>query len=202
MLKKIHEFYKRNEKYKPFMFLSGICLIFMIGITIAYYSQEMNLVNTFKTMTYDVVMEEEFYDDFGVKKVTISNNDASNTPVVLRVSYGESWRNGDMVLSNTINGVNIVDKTWSQTFLDHFEYDSEDGWYYYDQLLSGNESVELLQRIDLNSTLIAAHPEYNMYNYDMFFNYEAIQASEKAILEIWGKDVTISGNDVDWHTDN
>ena len=197
MLKKVQEFYKRNERYKPFMFVGMLCLVTVIGITIAYYTQEMNITNTFKTMTYDVSMEEEFYNTWGTKRITINNNEESNTPVLLRVSYSEMWTKGDKTLNNLVNGTNVVNKTWSQTFLDDFTLDS-DGWYYYDKLLLGDDSIELLESISLDSTIASTHPEYTKYNYDLNFNYETIGASVNAAKEIWDKDIVINGSNVIW----
>ncbi len=197
MFKKFQEFYKNNKKYKPLIFIGGVLLVFLVGYTIAYYTQEMRLVNTFNTMTYNVEMEEEFYDTWGTKEITIYNREATNTPVVLRVGYSESWTNGDKTLSNLINGQNPVIKTWSQDFSDDFVY-CDDGWYYYKKLLNGNSSVTLLESIALDSTLTAGHPEYTKYDYDLNFTYEAIQASVPAIDDAWGYEVTINGNDVTW----
>ena len=35
-------------------------------------------------------------------------------------------------------------------------------------------------------------------DYNLIFNYEAIQATPKAIKEIWGKDIEINGDDITW----
>ena len=197
MLKKVQEFYRKNEKYKPFMFVGMLCLVTVVGITIAYYAQEMNIVNSFKTMTYNVKMEEEFYNTWGTKRVTIRNLEETNTPVLLRVSYSEIFSDGDNILNNLVDGSNVVIKTWSQEFLDHFTLD-EDGWYYYDKVLNGGESIELLQSINLDNTITALHPEYSNCDYDMHFNYEALGASKSAAKEVWNKDITINGSNVVW----
>ena len=197
MLKKVQEFYRKNQKYKPFLFIGGLCLIAVFGVTIAYYTQEISLVNEFNTKKYDVSMEEEFNNTWGTKKVTIINSESTNTPVLLRVSYSEIWSNGDNILNNLVDGVNVVNKTWSEAFLNGFTLD-DDGWYYYNRILSGNESVELLQSIQLDSTIASTYPEYTHYDYDLNFNYEAIQASVIAAKQVWNKDVEISGSSVVW----
>ena len=66
-------------------------IIISIGITVAYFYQNYTLPSQFKTMTYDVDISEEFNNDWGIKRVYITNNDTSNTNVVLRVKYIEIW---------------------------------------------------------------------------------------------------------------
>lgn len=197
MFKKVQEFYKNNEKYRPLMFIGGVFLVLIIGATIAFYSQELSVVNTFSTMTYNVEMEEEFYDDWGTKSVTIYNRESTNTPVALRVSYSEAWTNGEDTLNNLVNGENVVNKTWSQDFTDDFVL-CDDGWYYYKKLLNGNSSVNLLQSINLDSQIASLYPEYNTYNYSLDFTYEAIQGSSVAIEDIWGYEVEIESGEITW----
>ena len=197
MFKKIQELYKNNEKFKPLIYIGGAFLVLIVGVTIAFYTQELSLVNEFKTMTYNVEMEEEFYNDWGTKEITIYNRESTNTPVALRVAYSESWTKGENTLNNLVNGTNVVNKTWSQDFADYFVL-APDGWYYYTKLLNGGGSVTLLESIQLDSQIATLHPEYNSYDYNLDFTYEAIQASETAINDIWGKTATISGGNVVW----
>lgn len=194
----------KNIKSKPLIFLLVTLIIISIGGTIAYYYNTVTLPNQFKTMTYDVDLTEEFYDDFGTKKVYITNNESSNTPVVLRISYNEIWSKqiGDDVvtISNTYNGINIVNKTWTNTFLNNF-MDGNDGWFYYDSILSPNDTIQILESISLNSSIIENTPYYNDYldfDYNLIINYEALAADESTVSEIWNKNITITGTSVSW----
>lgn len=200
MFKKVQEFYRNNIQYKPVMFIGGVFLVLIIGVTLAYFSQEMSVVNTFKTMTYNVEMEEEFYNNWGTKEVTIYNRESTNTPVALRVSFSESWTKDDQTLNNLVNGVNVVNKTWSLDFINDFIL-GDDGWYYYRKVLDGNSSVTLLESIALDSQIAQDYSEYTKYNYDLDFTYEAIQASVPAISELWGYNVSIEDGDVFWPFD-
>lgn len=199
MIKKI-----RNLEYKPLIFLLIVLTVFSIGGTIAYFSKVVTLPNKFITMTYDVGIIEEFYDDWGTKKVTFVNNEETSTPVVLRINYNELWSKeiSDYIftLNNTVNGTNVVDKDWTDEFISDFIL-GDDGWYYYKKVLNKKESVQVLNSISLNESLISTSPyydDYKSYNYNLSFNYEAIQADKKAVKEIWNKDITISGGNVTW----
>lgn len=194
----------RKIKKKPLIFLLVLCLLGIVGTTFAYYYTEIAIPNQFKAMTYNVTIEEEFNDTWGTKKVSFVNNEETNTPVVLRINYNELWRkevNGvKLSLDNNVNGVNVVTKNWTTAFTNDF-VDGGDGWYYYKKTLNAEESVQVLNSISLNESLISTSPYYNdykTYTYELDFNFEAIQANSSAISEIWGKNATITGGYVTW----
>lgn len=191
-------------KKKPLIFLLTLFIIGVVGTTFAYYYTEISIPNRFRTMTYNVTIEEEFNDTWGTKKVSFVNNEETNTPVVLRINYNELWRKEvsgvKLSLDNNVNGTNVVTKNWTTAFTNDF-IDGGDGWYYYKKTLDAKESVQVLDSISLNESLISTSPYYNdykSYTYELDFNFEAIQASSNAISEIWGKTATISGGNVTW----
>lgn len=194
----------RKIKIRSLFFLLGFLVLISVGGTIAYYYQNVTLPNEFQTLVYNVTIDEEYYDDWGTKKVYINNSDSSNTPVVLRINYNEIWNykgyGADVKLSNTINGTNVVDKDWTSTFTNDF-IDGQDGWFYYKKLLSPNETIQILDSISLNTTLIESSPDYQDYldfNYKLSINYEALGPNTNKISSIWNKTATISGNNVTW----
>ena len=152
-------------------------------------------------MTYDVKLVEEFDGVFGTKEVSIVNQEETNTPVVIRMSYNEYWDNS---LNNKYNNTDVVTKNWTNDFLNDFRYDSRSGWYYYTKVLNPESSVTVLNSTALNTNLVNASPDRSSYlssDYHLDFNYEAIQAKEEAILDIWGDDllnVSINGGNVSW----
>ena len=194
---------KKNKKIALF-FLLGLVAVIGIAGTYAYYTQNYVIPNQFKAATYDIGIEEEFYDTFGTKRVYIVNKEETNTPVVLRINYNESWRKEvsgiKLSLDNNVNGQNVVEKNWTTAFTDDF-IDGEDGWYYYKKVLNAEESVKVLNSIQLNENLISTSPyydDYKTYDYELDFNFEAIQANTTAISQIWGKTAVISGGKVRW----
>ena len=193
---------KKNKKVVLFLIL--ILSFIGIGSAYAYYQANVIVPNKYKAATYNVVLEEEFDGTFGKKKVWIINREKTNAPVVLRINYNEEWSkivDGEgLTLDNNVNGENVVDKTWAEDFLNDFEL-KDDGWYYYKKVLNPEESVDILERIRLKEELIATSPYYNDYkafNYELSFNFESIQATKDAVLEIWNKNITIDGDNVTW----
>lgn len=194
----------KKIKKKPLFFLLLLLALGIVGTTFAYYYTEIAIPNQFRAMTYNVTIEEEFNNTWGTKKVSFVNNEETNTPVVLRINYNELWRkevNGvKLSLDNNVNGTNVVTKNWTTAFTNDF-IDGGDGWYYYKKTLAAEASVQVLDSIALNESLISTSPYYNdykSYTYELDFNFEAIQASSSAISEIWGRIATISGGNVTW----
>lgn len=194
----------KKIKKKPLFFLLLLLALGVVGTTFAYYYTEIAIPNQFRAMTYNVTIEEEFNNTWGTKKVSFVNNEETNTPVVLRINYNELWRkevNGvKLSLDNNVNGTNVVTKNWTTAFTNDF-IDGGDGWYYYKKTLAAEASVQVLDSIALNESLISTSPYYNdykSYTYELDFNFEAIQASSSAISEIWGRTATISGGNVTW----
>lgn len=188
---------KVSFKFKPLFFLVLI-LVLSVGGTIAYFTVRREVKNEFQALTYHVDMVEEADSTFGKKVVTILNKDTM--PVVVRVSYNEIWSNGDVQLSNVVNGVNVVQKGWSGVWQNDFILGS-DGWYYYKKVLSANSSINLINSISLNRSLVDSSPykeDYLHFSYELNFGFEAIQATEEAIKDLWGLDVTINDNAIVW----
>ena len=191
---------KQNKKYKlktkSLIFIILLLIVTIVGATYAYFTSETRILNQFKNATYNVQLEEEFNDDWGTKKVWFANNEETNTPVVLRINYNESWtkedKDGFLTLSNIYEGENVVTKNWTSDFTDNFTLGS-DGWYYYNKVLKPQEKVQVLESIEKN-----APAEYDSYNYQLTFNFEAIQATESAVKELWDKTITIDGDNIQW----
>ena len=110
----------KKIKKKPLIFLLALIIVGVVGTTFAYYYTEVSFPNQFRTMTYNVTIEEEFNDTWGTKKVSFVNKEETNTPVVLRINYNELWRKEvsgvKLSLDNNVNGENVVTKNWTSTF--------------------------------------------------------------------------------------
>ncbi len=195
----------KKLKNKKTLFFALLLLVLVgIGGTFAYYYSEATIANKFKTMTYNIALREEFNNTWGTKKVYISNEEETSTPVVLRVSFNEVWKveteDGISFLPNSNGTDDFATKTWTNTFLNDFQCET-DGWCYYKKVLNGQEEIQLLDSVNKNTTLISSSPDYDVYNdydYELTFNYEAIQADAVAISEIWGIQTTISDGNVTW----
>ena len=96
-----------NKYTKAIIILLTAAGVLFISGTVSYYLTDVRVVNEFKTMTYNVTIEEEFNNTWGTKKVRFVNNEETNTPVVLRINYNEKWRKEvDGVLLSLDNNVN------------------------------------------------------------------------------------------------
>ena len=186
---------------KNFLIICGIFLLMGIVGVSAIYISNVSLVNSFKTLTYKVDVLEEFYNDWGTKKIKVVNSEETNADVVLRVTFNESFTKDNDILSNEINGEEVVEKEYANDFLTHFSKD-QDGWYYYDKVLKAKDSVEIINSINLKEDLIRTsedYEKYKTYHYELGFQYETIQATEKAIKDIWGKDSKIIDGEIEYN---
>ena len=185
---KFIETLKKNNKYKPILY--SLLILLFIGIigTISFYSNSAEFNNKFKTSAYDIEIEEEFYNEWGVKKVSFINNDS--TDVFIRVNFNELWLDFEgNILNNKLNNKDIVNKVWTTSWKYDFEKGS-DGWYYYKKIFKNGDKVQVLKQIYVNQqVLVEGTDEYDKYalsTYKLDFNYEAIQADSKAVKEVWG----------------
>ncbi len=204
----------RKIKSKKILLIIALSLVFVIGFTWAFFSNSYAFNNKFNVANYDVQIEEVFNGTWGVKQVSIVNKD--ETPVVLRVSYNEMWKliqedESIIFLSNRLKindeYIDVVDKGWTEAWLKEFEL-GNDGWYYYKRVLteagSSNERVQILESIYLNDD-VKTSPKFDDYlqaMYELDFNFEAVQATPKAIKSLWGDSVeSVSidkDNNVEW----
>lgn len=209
-MNKIKNLFKKI-KSKKMLSIIALLLILVVGSTIAYFNSNTSFANKFNLSAYDVQIEEEFYGTWGTKKVTFANKDT--TPVVIRVSYNEMWKSSEtednkvLYLSNSVKVndkyIEAAVKDWTGEWSSDFIQGS-DGWYYYKKVLdkvdSGKDKVTVLNSVELNDELKASksYSDYLQAKYELDFNFEAIQASEKAVKEIWNYDILIDNGSVNW----
>ena len=190
-------------KKKHFILVIPLLLV-IVGSTYAVFYTQFSIPNKYDIMKYDIRIEDDFNGTWGERSVKFTNNDASNTPIVLRISYNEIWssniNNTLVTLNNYVDGKNVVDKEWTDVFLNDFIL-ADDGWYYYKKILSPQESVQVLRSVSLNDDIITHsvnYAKYKKYDYDLSFNYEALSADEDVINDVWNYNVTIKDGDVEW----
>lgn len=197
----------KNKKIKALLFLFLFFFISIVGVTYAYFTSNTHFENKFKTKEYEVSIEEEFYNNWGTKKVSFVNNNASS--LILRVSYNEIWDILDeeaedtvVLLNNQVNGIDVVTKEWTNAWLNDF-VNGNDGWYYYKKVLNSTDRVQVLNRITLNEELIKNTESYENYlnsDYELDFNFESVQADKKAVKGLWDKEITIDNDgNITWN---
>lgn len=193
----------KKYKIKPLVFIILLLSILLVGTTIALFTARRNVASQFQALTYDVDIDDNDPDTWGDRDVTITNND--KTPVVLRVTYSETWSKQDsiqgyLILNNLVNGTNVVNKTWTNTWTNEF-IKGGDSWYYYKKVLNSNDSIKIIENVTINERLLrdnSLYEKYNNYDYELNFGIEAIQATEEAVKDLWGFDISINDNTISW----
>ncbi len=183
-----------TSKLKVFCgFLFATLIVASASFVVFAMSRDRSVVGNSLTVAENalVTLTEDSADGFGKKEITFTNN--GSAPMLIRVSYSESWNDSDGFAVNSMlaNGANAVTKNWTTEFVRDF-VDGGDGWYYYSKALGVNESVKILNSISL------VDASYNKYDYDIAFRYEAVQASVAAASELWGGTAEIENGDVTW----
>ena len=201
-----------------------ILVLISIGTTYAYFSKSITAENLFNTSSFNVTIYEDNNSTWGDKNVSFTNSNNAKSGAVLRIMYNEIFKINEVVatsnkhndynptflanttygqvLSNKINNTDVVTKTWTSTFNNYF-VSGNDGWYYYTKVLNPGDTIRVLQSITLNNNLISNLPNYNDYlnaTYDLNFDFEAVQASTRAVSNLWGLNITINnGGNVLWN---
>ncbi|MBP5633462.1 hypothetical protein J6X13_00820 [Candidatus Saccharibacteria bacterium] len=180
----------KQKKSKKFLLITPVLALVVVGagLLIVYALSHNSTVVTSNipvgTGTVQIVDDSDL--GFGKKEVSFVNSDTSGIPMLLRIGYSETWKDGDNnAVSNVYNGNNVVSKTWTSAFTDDF-VDGGDGWYYYEKILNPSDSVKVITAIAL------AEPSYAAYDYDLNFRFEAIQANSEAATTLWSKTATIN----------
>ena len=131
---------------------------------------------------------EDSVAGFGKHEISFKNEGAGSSKVLLRIAYSETWSKTDgTIVSNVGASGNAVTKSWTDAFTQDF-VDGNDGWYYYTKTLNPEAEVKVLNSIALNDD------SYSVYNYDLSFRFESVQADATAANTLWGKTVTIDNN--------
>jgi hypothetical protein len=190
----------KQKTNKKFLFATPVVAALLVaiacgaGFVVYAVSRNTSVIdNSVRVSSNGVRIIEDSDPGFGKKEISFYNDDASNTPVLLRISYSETWQDGDgQAISNTVsNGSNVVTKTWTQAFVDDFE-SGNDGWYYYKKTLNPLQQVQVLSAIALGNQ------DYSIYDYDISFRFEAVQADAAAASALWGKTVTVENGVATW----
>ena len=187
---------KKINKKKLIVLILALIAISGVGITLAYFISSTEYENEFNSKKFDVVMEENFGDDWGTKIVKFTNNESS-TPVFIRVRISEEFISVNGVyLPYQVNGVDYVTKGYTSTWTNDF-ITLDDGWSYYKKVLSAEDTITILESINKNTSIWTT--EYSNSEYNMDIAYEAIQATCDAAKELWSVTTcTLSGTDVTW----
>lgn len=210
------KFYIKNK-----ISLIAIILIMslsIIGVTYAYLMDNDNKMNVFTISNPDVKIVENFpqwiftsENKTLTKEVSLVNEGTAD--MVVRISYNEFFYDTSHVSISTAEVYSIPDYSYAYSINTNYDnigdivrknwvtdfstlWVEKDGWYYYKKILKPLKTVDVLESVTLMGDY-ENHP-YSELRYELNFNLEAVQATSKAVNDLWGKDVSIEGEDVTW----
>ncbi len=209
--------YMKNKK--NLISVSLIAIIALISLTFAFFSDYIEIPNTFKTKPYKTSVIEQFVSPDNwtpgtttTKKVYAVNE--GDVDAAVRISYSEEWvsATGD-ILSNTINNERVV----SINFANTSDWTKVGDYYYYNKKLTkDSRSSSFIESVTFNSnvpsdsscddenlvdedtgqktgikkTCSSSGNGYDGATYTLTINVETIQYN--LYQEIWNTDVTIN----------
>lgn len=184
---------KRGYK-KYFTILSLAVMLTVAGaITFVVFAVSRNtsvVENQVTVATSGVKIIEDSDAGFGKHEISFKNEGTGGSKALLRIAYSETWSKTDgTIVSNVGTSGNVVTKTWTDAFTQDF-VDGNDGWYYYKKTLNPEAEVKVLNSIALNDD------SYSVYNYDLSFRFESVQADAAAASALWAKTVTVGDDGV------
>lgn len=169
-------------------------------------TKKVNILNKDSTPVVIRINYNEIWTEKEPRGEILANNDIQDLERFSKINQINSCRirtyseeSQKYTLSNIINGENVVTKNWTSTWNDFVK--GNDGWYYYNKVLESNANIQILDSISLRDDLINesnCYADYNNYEYELSFNYEAIQADVNAIKDIWGHNISINKGDIIW----
>jgi hypothetical protein len=182
-------FNKKIRKNKIVFGLSAVAIVAVATtavLSVIAYSRSASVIeNQVKIAASGVKIVEDSDAGFGKKEVSFVNEGADSPKVLLRIAYSETWSKSDgTIVSNLASNNNVVAKNWTTDFANDF-VDGNDGWYYYEKTLNPEASVKVIDSISLNDS------SYAIYNYDLSFRFESVQADATAANTLWGRTATI-----------
>ena len=184
---------RQKRGYKKYFTVLSLAIMLTVAgaVTLAVFAVSRNtsvIENEVTVANSGVRIIDTSEAGFGKHGITFRNEGASSSKVLLRIAYSETWSKADgTIISNNGAAGNAVTKNWTTDFGRDF-VDGNDGWYYYKNVLNPESEVRVLDSIELVDN------SYSIYNYDLSFRFESVQADATAANTLWGKTVTIDDN--------
>lgn len=185
---------EKENKIKNLIIILAIVLLCAVSFTISFFTNRGQFTKEYNPKEYNVTLEETFNNTWGEKKVYINNQGTADT--YLRISYNEVWYKqieNTILYQNNLEEDFVVTKNWTESFLNDFTL--IDGWYYYNKVLEGNTKLQILESIEKKKE---TDTNIEGYEYELSFNFETIQATEKALQNLWDKKADINNGVIIW----
>lgn len=188
-----------------------IAIMGLIGGTYAYFTDNVEVENEFRTKPYGTQITEEFTSpdnwlpgDVTPKTVIVKNT--GEVDAAVRVSYTEKWvsaNNAVLSGTQTINGVNV--RAAIINFANEDDWDKEGDYYYYNKkLTSGASTNSFISSVKFNpqitndtscvtegdvTTCTSTGNGYDGATYTLTINVETVQFN--AYKTVWNTSIPI-----------
>lgn len=149
-------------KKKKVIGVAGLAAVALIGGTFAYFSQQTTIDNPFNTARYGTIVTEDFNPEDGEKWEPGANvnkdlyvDNTGDREIVVRVKFEDHWKR-DNIEFKVATGSNakevaqddpkdglvekdksVVHKNFASDWETKWTFNPEDGYYYYNQKLTG-----------------------------------------------------------------
>lgn len=147
---------KRNRLIKPLFTTLLLIIVGLIGISLAFFIDNIKLPTIFAKQQYNNIKNIEFISPSNWtpgttinKEINYTNND--NVPIVVRISFDEEWisKNGNNL------GLTLSDGTKAAILTINKEWILIDGYYYYKNKLNQKETTSnFIDAITFNNNVI------------------------------------------------
>ena len=147
-----------NLKKKRSLFaIAFLCLVVLVGITIAFFTSTSNIDNIFNSGTYKTVTTENFVSPTDWKPgdttpKTITTKNEGTLPVRVRVKLTESWISEDsqeLPIENNNERMAIIN------FANESDWIKDGDYYYYKRdLAPGESTTSLIESVTYNPNAV------------------------------------------------
>ena len=134
----------------------SLAAILVVGGTIAFYNQSIDVKNKLKTGKFKSEVVEKFTPKYDwepgekvTKEVGIENTGTGN--IVARAKWSETWltKDGEITVTSSDSSSSVVEKEYGNNWV----YNDKDGFYYCDQIIEAGTKAndKFLKSITLSS---------------------------------------------------
>ena len=187
-----------------------------IGTTLAFYSSTGNLNNKLATKESSVYLDEVFDPtdkwlpgESKTKEVKFGNRGTNDQ--VIRFKVVLQWLDKDDDEWNDVATSNPVEINYTNSFKDGNDWDdsfvsdaSDEGWYYYNEVLkAGAETPTVMDSVTFSTKLANAvigdsKEDFSSTTYRIKIYMESVDVNKDITDSEWNKTFILSGNTITW----
>ena len=133
-----------------------LMVVSVVGLTIAFFTDTVEIPNVFKTNVFKTKVTEEFVSPDNwlpgtTTSKTVKVDNLGNVPVAVRISYTESWVAKD---GTTLSGVQNGNRAAIINFVNTSDWIQSGNYYYYKTKLTKNQSSKnFIESVTFNTAI-------------------------------------------------